>query len=124
VGGKTIVTYNLHLESRGDDRLRGAQLEETLQDSQRYKTETPIVLAGDFNMDAPLGNVAQLIGHVGFQGAFRNQHEPTTPDSFFANGRVIDGIFARGLRSDAGQVHRSVSGSDHYPLSVRTNFGS
>jgi len=124
VGGKTIVTYNLHLESRGDDRLREAELEETLQDAQRYKTETPVVLAGDFNMDVSLGGVAQLIGRAGFQDAFRNRHGATTPDSLFANGRVIDGIFARGLRSDAGQVHRSVSASDHYPLSVRMNFGS
>jgi endonuclease/exonuclease/phosphatase family metal-dependent hydrolase len=124
LGGKTIVTYNLHLESRGDDRLRGAQLEETLQDAQRYKTQTPVVLAGDFNMDVSLGGVAQLIGRAGFQDAFRNRHGATTPDSLFANGRVIDGIFARGLRSDAGQIHRSVSASDHYPLSVRMNFGS
>src|SRR6516165_5818278 len=29
VGEKTIVAYNLHLESRGDDRLRGAQMKET-----------------------------------------------------------------------------------------------
>src|SRR6201984_357237 len=32
VGDKRIVTYNLHLESRGDDRLRSAQMKEALQD--------------------------------------------------------------------------------------------
>jgi endonuclease/exonuclease/phosphatase family metal-dependent hydrolase len=122
VGGKTIVTYNLHLESRGDDRLREAQLEETLQDSQRYKTDTPIVLAGDFNMDVSGGTIAGIIERTDFGDAFRNQHAPTTPDTLFANGRVIDWIFARGLRSETGQIHRSVSGSDHYPLSVRLDL--
>jgi endonuclease/exonuclease/phosphatase family metal-dependent hydrolase len=122
VGGKTIVTYNLHLESRGDDRLRGFQLEETLEDAQRYKTDTPVVLAGDFNMDASAGTVALTIGRAGFRDAFGNQHAPTTPNSLFANGRVIDWIFSRGLRSTTAQVHGSVSGSDHYPLSVRMDF--
>jgi endonuclease/exonuclease/phosphatase family metal-dependent hydrolase len=50
VCGKTIVTYNLHLESRGDDRLRRAQLEETLNDAQQYREDRAVVLAGDFNM--------------------------------------------------------------------------
>ena len=123
VGGKTIVTYNLHLESRGDDRLRRAQLEETLQDAQRYKADTAVVLAGDFNMDVSTGDVEQAIRRADFQDAFMNQHTPTTPNSFFAAGRVIDWIFSRGpLRSDTPQVHRSVSGSDHYPLSVTLDF--
>lgn len=47
------------------------------------------------NMDASVGNAAQLIESASFQEAFRNQHGPVTPDSFFANGTVIDGIFAR-----------------------------
>jgi len=50
--GETIFTYNLHLESRGDDELRCAQLDETLSDAKRYTWDTPILLAGDFNIDA------------------------------------------------------------------------
>ena len=123
VGGKTIVTYNLHLESRGDDRLRRAQLEETLKDTQRYKAETAVLLAGDLNMEVSAGDVAKAIRSADFQDAFANQHTPTTPNSLFTEGRVIDWIFSRGsLRSDTPQVHHSVSGSDHYPLSVKLNF--
>src|SRR5271167_714607 len=123
VGGKTIVTYNLHIESRGDDRLRRAQIEETLKDVQRYKADTAVVLAGDFNMDVSAGDVAKAIRRADFQDAFMNQHTPTTPNSFFTDGRVIDWIFSRGpLRSDTPQVHHSVSGSDHYPLSVTLDF--
>ncbi|MGB9435767.1 MAG: endonuclease/exonuclease/phosphatase family protein, partial [Candidatus Acidiferrum sp.] len=123
VGGKTIVTYNLHLESRGDDRLRRLQIDETLKDAQGYKADTAVVLAGDFNMDVSGGDVAKAIRRADFQDAFTNQHTPTTPNSFFTDGRVIDWIFSRGpLRSDTPQVHHSVSGSDHYPLSVTLDF--
>ena len=123
VGEKIIVTYNLHLESRGDDRIRGAQMIETLQDAKRYRADTAVVLAGDLNMDVSAGDVAQAIRRADFQDAFTNQHSPTTPKSFFVDGRVIDWIFSRGsLRSDTPQVHSLVSGSDHYPLSVTLDF--
>jgi endonuclease/exonuclease/phosphatase family metal-dependent hydrolase len=123
VGGKTVVTYNLHLESRGDDRLRRAQLEETLKDAQRYKADTAVVLAGDFNMVVSAGDVSNAIRSAGFQDTFTNQYAPTTPNSVFSEGRMIDWIFARGsLRSDTPQVHHSVSGSDHYPLSAKLDF--
>jgi endonuclease/exonuclease/phosphatase family metal-dependent hydrolase len=123
VGDKTIVTYNLHLESRGDDRLRCAQMKEALQDAQRYNADAAVVLAGDLNMDVSAGDVAQAIRRADFQDAFTDQHVPTTPNSLFAEGRTIDWIFSRGtLGSKAPQVHRSVSGSDHYPLSVRLGF--
>lgn len=124
VGGTKIVTYNLHLESRGDDRLRGSQLDETLKDAERDKIDTPVILAGDLNMDVSAGNVAKRIARGGFKDAFANQHLPTTPDSFLEHGRVIDWIFTRGrVRASQPQVHRSVSGSDHYPLSARLDFG-
>jgi len=123
VGEKIIVTYNLHLESRGDDRIRGAQMIETLQDAKRYRADTAVVLAGDLNMDVSAGDVAQAIRRADFQDAFTNQHSPTTAKSFFVDGRVIDWIFSRGsLRSDNPQVHSLVSGSDHYPLSVTLDF--
>lgn len=123
VGGRTIITYNLHLESRGDDRLRRAQMEETLRDAQRYKPEEAVVLAGDFNMDVSAGDVAQAIRIADFQDDFTNQRIPTTPNLFFTDGRVIDWVFSRGsLQSRAAQVHRSVTGSDHYPLSVTLDF--
>jgi endonuclease/exonuclease/phosphatase family metal-dependent hydrolase len=123
VGDRTIITYNLHLESRGDDRLRRAQMEETLRDAQRYKPDEAIVLAGDFNMDVSVGSIARAMGIAAFQDAFTNQHIPTTPDSLFADGRVIDWIFSRGpLHNRAAEVHRSAKGSDHHPLSVTLDF--
>jgi len=123
IAGKTIVTYNLHLESRGDDALRGSQLDETLNDARRYGGNTPIVLAGDFNLDVSAGSAATAISRAQFLDAFANQHRPTTPHSFLEPGRVIDWIFTRGpVRLSRPEVHRSVSASDHYPLSITLSF--
>ena len=36
IAGRRIATYNMHLESKGDDALRYSQLEEVLEDTRRY----------------------------------------------------------------------------------------
>jgi endonuclease/exonuclease/phosphatase family metal-dependent hydrolase len=65
------------------------------------------------------GAAAAAISRAHFQDAFANQHVPTTPHSFLEQGRVIDWILTRGpIRANQPQVHRSVSASDHYPLSL------
>ena len=123
IAGKTIVTYNLHLESKGDDELRGSQLDETLEDARRYSTDAPILLTGDFNLDLSGGPAAAAISRAEFQDALANHHTATTPDSLLQEGRIIDWIFTRGpIRSSKPEVHRSVSASDHYPLSLRVSF--
>ena len=123
IAGKTIATYNLHLESRGDDQLRCSQLDEALNDAGRYHWNTPILITGDFNLDVSGGPAVAAISRAQFQDAFANPHAPTTPGSIFENGRTIDWIFLRGpLRAREPQVHRSVSASDHYPLSANLVF--
>ncbi len=119
IAGKTIVTYNLHLESKGDDQLRCSQLDEALNDAGRHNWNTSILLTGDFNLDVSRGPAATAIRRGQFWDAFANQHAPTTPGSFLEHGRIIDWIFTRGpIRAGRPQVHRSVSASDHYPLSI------
>jgi len=123
IAGKRIVTYNLHLESKGDDALRCSQMGETLEDARRYDTSTPIVLAGDLNLDVSREPASTAISQTQFLDAFANQHVPTTPGSFLEPGRTIDWIFTRGpIRASRPQVGRSVSASDHYPLSVTLSF--
>jgi endonuclease/exonuclease/phosphatase family metal-dependent hydrolase len=123
IAGITIVTYNLHLESKGDDPLRLSQLDEVLDDARRYNRSTSILLTGDFNLDVSGGPAATSISRDGFQDAFANWHAPTTPGSFLEHGRMIDWIFTRGpVRTGQPKVHRSVSASDHYPLSVNLAF--
>jgi endonuclease/exonuclease/phosphatase family metal-dependent hydrolase len=119
ISGKTVITYNLHLESKGDDDLRSAQLSEALNDARRYDSNVLIVFAGDFNLDASGGPAASEIDRAQFQDAFTNRHARTTAHSFLEQGRTIDWIFTRGpIRAVEPQVHCSISASDHYPLSV------
>jgi endonuclease/exonuclease/phosphatase family metal-dependent hydrolase len=119
IAGKTIVAYNLHLESKDDDQLRRFQLQEVLEDAGQYNRNTSILLTGDFNLDVSGGPAATSISRDGFQDAFANWHAPTTPGSLLEHGRMIDWIFTRGpVRAGQPHVHRSVSASDHYPLSV------
>jgi len=123
IAGKTIATYNLHLESKGDDSLRYSQLDEVLTDAGRYALNTPAVLAGDFNLDVSTGPAAAAIRDAQFDDAFLNRHAPSTPGSILESGRIIDWIFTRGpIRPGKQQVHRSVSASDHYPLSIDLAF--
>jgi endonuclease/exonuclease/phosphatase family metal-dependent hydrolase len=123
IPGRTVVAYNLHLESRGHDRLRCAQLGEVLQDAQRYSAATPAVVAGDFNLDASFGSAADALTRAQFQDALANRPASTRPNSLFEQGRTIDWIFARGpIRASQAQVYRSVSASDHYPLSADLAF--
>jgi endonuclease/exonuclease/phosphatase family metal-dependent hydrolase len=53
IAAQTLVSYNLHLESRSNDDLCCSQLRETLDDVARYRFDLPIVLAGDLNLEVP-----------------------------------------------------------------------
>jgi endonuclease/exonuclease/phosphatase family metal-dependent hydrolase len=122
-GGRRLVTYNLHLESRGDDQLRRAQLNEVLIDAQCYSQKVPVIVAGDLNLDVSGGDAA-AISKAKFFSPFSGKREPTTTArSMYPAGRAIDWFFMRGpLQAGQPAVHRSVRASDHYPLSVRVDL--
>lgn len=124
VAGRALVAYNLHLESRGNDDLRCSQLEECFEDVERCKSATPIIVAGDLNLDASRSVADGLISEANFHRAFSDQHVRTTPRrSLFGRGQVIDWILTRGpVKTASLQVHTSVSASDHYPLSLKMHF--
>jgi len=119
VAGRKLVTYNLHLESRGTDALRISQLGEVLSDAAGYDAECPLIVAGDLNLDASSEAVAFAVAKAGFQDAVTAPLTPTTPArGLFEAGRQIDRAFVRGpVRACSGQVHRRVKASDHYPIS-------
>jgi len=123
VAGRKLVTYNLHLESRGTDGVRISQLGEVLSDATCYDAECRVIAAGDLNLDASRQAVALAVAKAGFQDAVRASHTPTTPArGLFEVGRQIDWAFIRGpMRASSGQVHGSVNASDHYPISFMLN---
>jgi endonuclease/exonuclease/phosphatase family metal-dependent hydrolase len=124
IGGRTLVTYNLHLESRGDDQVRCAQLREVLMDAQRYGRQIPLLIAGDLNLDAAQGGIAADLSQAMFRNPFSGKELQTRPArSLFDRARTIDWLFVRGpLQVTRPIVHPSIRASDHYPLSVIANL--
>jgi len=120
VAGSKVMTYNLHLESRGNDALRISQFAEVLSDATSYDGECPVIVAGDLNLDASREPVALALANARFQDAVASSRStPTTPaQGLFEGRRRIDWAFVRGpLRASSGHVHGSVKASDHYPIS-------
>jgi endonuclease/exonuclease/phosphatase family metal-dependent hydrolase len=66
-----LMTYNLHLESKGKDVLRVQQLSEALADARRYTKSSLVILGGDFNLNAGNGDAAARLHDAGFHDAVR-----------------------------------------------------
>jgi len=120
LAGRQLVNYNFHLESRGDDTIRCAQLDECLDDVRHVRSDAAIVIAGDFNLDVSRSSAAYALAQAGFQSTAAKAPARTTPShSLFEHGRTIDWIFTRGpVRPTKFCVYSSVSASDHFTLSV------
>jgi endonuclease/exonuclease/phosphatase family metal-dependent hydrolase len=124
VPGRPFTLYNLHLESRGDDELRSAQLQEVFDDTLRIAAGTPVLVAGDMNVDTSQASLSSLVDRAGFCDVIGPRSVPTTPRrKLFHAGRAIDRAFVRGrVRAEDVTVHRSIEASDHYPVSFTLRF--
>jgi endonuclease/exonuclease/phosphatase family metal-dependent hydrolase len=112
-GGKPLVVYNLHLESKGTGQLRLEQLEEVLDDAQHYPPQTPIIIAGDFNSFTSHSSLIPRLRQAGFRSAFGEQRVRT-----HVMVGSLDWVFVHGdIECEHGQVLR-VPGSDHFPITV------
>lgn len=117
-GGKTLVVYNLHLESRGSEHGRLLQLEEVLADAGRYPPETPVIVAGDLNTKIRNSPVIPRLRQAGYRSAFGDRKVRT----HILIG-ALDWIFARGpIHFEEPEVLRDAHASDHFPISVEARF--
>jgi len=116
--GQHVVTYNLHLESRGTDELRLQQLNEVLTDCRKYVSQPKLIVAGDFNFNAGAGAPARVLGEAGFSVAAGMAGRPTSTPHLLSHGHPIDWIFVARNPASQGQVHYEVHASDHYPVSA------
>jgi endonuclease/exonuclease/phosphatase family metal-dependent hydrolase len=112
-GGKPLVVYNLHLESKATEELRLQQLEEVLDDAQRYPPETPVIIAGDFNTLSFHSRLIPRLRHAGFRSAFGDQRVRT-----HVIVGALDWVFVRGSIEYEHPKVLHVPGSDHFPISV------
>ena len=119
LSGVSVVSYNLHLESRADDELRVAQLDEVLRDARATARERLTVIAGDLNLDASKPSPARALTRDGFIQAVPTGRVASTPARhLLESGRHIDWAFVRGpAQVSQGRVHNSIKASDHYPIS-------
>ena len=117
-GGKTLVVYNLHLESRGSEHGRLLQLNEVLADAERYPPETVVIVAGDLNTKIRTSPVIPRLREAGYRSAFGDRKVRT----HIIIGD-LDWIFARGpIQIDDPQVLRDAHASDHFPISVEAKL--
>ena len=122
--GRRLAVYNMHLESRGNDDLRLAQLDEVLQDAAREAPGSPTLLAGDLNFDASHILEARSTQGLNFRSAIALPSPHTTPaHGLFQRRRPIDWAFLSGpVGATDGRVHSDVNASDHYPISFTLRF--
>jgi endonuclease/exonuclease/phosphatase family metal-dependent hydrolase len=116
---ETVKVYNVHLESRGNDKLRLAQLQEAVCDASKHTPWDALVLAGDFNFDVlSLKSAASLAERAGLRNTMRASKANTTAGGFLKRGRRIDWAFVSGpIRASNVRVHLEVQASDHHPIS-------
>jgi endonuclease/exonuclease/phosphatase family metal-dependent hydrolase len=114
-GHGRLVVFNVHLESRGPEDLRLDQFKEVLEAATKYR-DSPVIVAGDLNVDGPGSPVIRAAREAGFRTAVGDQVTTT-------RGAPLDYIFVLGdLGIEDGAVHSGILASDHFPLTVQINI--
>jgi len=112
IGGRLLVVYNVHYESRSYGRIQLDQLSETLEDMKQYPPGTGFLLAGDLNSKYFPSIFLERLKREGFQNSTGDRIERT-----HELVGSLDWILARGpVKLEAGRVRRDISGSDHFPI--------
>ena len=119
IQGRTIVLYNAHLESRGNDEIRYSQFSEMLMDVRR-QVGSGHIIAGDMNFNVSDGPVGSMIVAAGLQCPFAHfRGKATAQARRSTKSQAIDWILTdQSLAADAPQIHDHARGSDHFPLSL------
>ena len=117
--GRKVVTYNLHLESRGTDALRVRQLNEVLADCRTYVDAPEIRGRGRFQSRCGRrrcreGSPRRRLSRRG--GIARASNHSTA--HVLSHARPIDWIFVSDTPDSQGRVHNEIRASDHYPVSA------
>ena len=117
---RTLVIYNVHLESRGSDELRIRQLSEILTDIGQHPAEMAVLVGGDFNFDLSRGPAVPRMAGM----SINNPFAPFAGRSTILRSRdrkpaAIDWVLTRGaLDACRPAIHESIAASDHFPLSL------
>ncbi len=121
---KRLLVYNLHLESRGSDRLRSSQLAEVVTDIHQCGSGLPVVVGGDFNFELSREPAISVVNGAGLRNPFNHgNRRPTITRPRLGRAQAVDWILVGGqLRYGRPELHDSVVASDHYPLSLAVHI--
>jgi endonuclease/exonuclease/phosphatase family metal-dependent hydrolase len=119
-GGKRLVVYNAHLESRSYGRIQMKQVEEMLADARRYPPETVVVIGGDLNSKYLPSVFLHQLERAGYRSVLGERIERT-----HVIAMALDWIFVKGpAEITSGGVERQARGSDHFPVVAVLRGGS
>jgi endonuclease/exonuclease/phosphatase family metal-dependent hydrolase len=117
-GGRKVVVYNLHLESRGSENGRLLQLNEVLADAERYPPDTALIVAGDFNTKSWHSPLIDRLKQAGYRNSWGDRRIRT-----HVIIGALDWVFVRGpVQCEDARVLRHVHASDHFPISLQLRF--
>lgn len=123
IGARTLLLYNVHLESRGSDELRMRQFSEILTDIGQHPAEMPVLMAGDFNFDlswirffAPGRNGNGQFLHIARRAPDRSEKQAWEA----GDDRLDADEGALAARHPA--IHESIAASEHFPLSLELSL--
>ena len=120
LGAGRLLTYNVHLESRGSDEFRIRQLSEILADIEQQPADTPVLMAGDFNFNLVRGPAVSLLAGARMNHPFASfDGSRTVLRARRAKPAAIDWMLTRGaLSARHASIRDSIAASDHLPLSL------
>jgi endonuclease/exonuclease/phosphatase family metal-dependent hydrolase len=82
-----------------------------------------VLAAGDFNFDITGDREVSALQDAGFENPFASLGMPTVVSGSFGRHSFIDWVLVRGgVTAVSPEVHNSIGGSDHYPLSLTLRF--
>lgn len=119
--GRTLVMYNAHLESRGDDGLRYSQLSEMLREADRDSEKSHLIVAGDLNFNIADSATASLVAGARLNNPFVCLEGKCTVRGHARH--AIDWVLTdTNLSTSNPAVHDFVQASDHYPLTLELHI--
>jgi endonuclease/exonuclease/phosphatase family metal-dependent hydrolase len=123
IPGRAPLIYNLHLESRGENRLRLLQLKEVLSDCHFQEVSRPLIISGDFNLDATAPDSIRLLTSDRFRVVPVREKSSRRIAGSKHRTHTIDWAFTRGpISAGDGSMHLGIGASDHDPISFSVSL--
>lgn len=121
IGKTSLRVYSVHSETRIPVSQKIDQLRAVLDDLARFPKTMPAIVMGDFNSwELPtIEGVRRLFESSGFTTPFADDLPTFLRRAVVINVELkLDWIWLRGLTAQGYRIDRTLTVSDHFPLSV------